>query len=104
MLKDDAIVRQGSEMIRKDFGLEEEWVFEDSLKPFDRLRELLASHINVLLDKDFNHLLNVLYRIDIDESIVSTLLAGDDVANDLSEAIIAREKEKIVTRLRYRSL
>ena len=104
MSKDDTIVTQSYELIRKDLGLEEEWGFEDSNNTFDRLEEFLTHQIKYLLDHDFGRLLNALYRVDISEGTLKQILAHNDhVARDLARAVIAREKQKVLTRLKHRT-
>jgi len=97
------IVKQSYELIRKDLGLEDEWVCEDSENAFDRLEAFLTTKIAYLQDHNFNGLLNSLYRIDIPESGVKRLLTeSDNIANELAKAVIHREKQKIITRSAYR--
>lgn len=104
MSKEVSIVKQSYDLIRKDFGLEEEWGFKDSENDFDRLEVFLTTQIRYLLDNDFNKLINALYRIDIPEAKVTHLLnEAADLANSLAKVVIEREKQKIFTRLTYRS-
>ena len=103
-MKEDAIVKQSYDLIRKDLGLKEEWSFEGVDNSFDRLQNFLEDQIGYLLDYDFNKLLNALYRIDIPESEVKSLLNGaGNLPQALARAVIIREKEKVLTRLKYRS-
>ena len=67
------------------------------------LEALLEKSITHLIDSDFERLLQVLYRIDIDELKVKKAFANpDSVANNLAKLILAREIQKIETRKKYR--
>lgn len=104
MLKNDALVKQTYELIRVDLSLEEEWSLENLGNNFDRLEEFLVLQISYLLDHDFNRLLNALYRIDISESEVKRILKdSNSLAGDLARAVLEREKQKVLTRLKYRN-
>ena len=68
------------------------------------LRDMLAAYINELILKDFEKLVFILYRIDINEKAIKQLLqqtttisAGETIA----DAIIVRESEKIALRKKY---
>ena len=98
------LVKQSYQLIRKDLGLEDQWESEEGEKPFDRLEEYLTSCVNWLLDHDLNKLLNALYRIDIPESQVKSLLQNSkqgEMARNIAKAIIEREKQKVITRQQY---
>jgi hypothetical protein len=99
------IVEQSYQLIRKDFGLEEQVEFKEGEIEFDRLEDFLTQQVNYLLDHDLNRLLNALYRIDIPENKVKRLLNHSQqglIARDMAKAIIEREKQKVVTRQQYR--
>lgn len=104
MPDESSIVKQSYQLIRKDFGLEEEWMFKSSENEFSRLESLLAAEISKMIDKNFNQLLTILYRIDIAESVVNVILStSNNVALDLSKVIVKREKQKVLSRLAHRS-
>lgn len=92
------------ELIRKDFNMDGEIVLKKDEAPFDALKTFLEKQIRYLLDKDFNRLLNAMYRIDISEQKVKEILQNtqpDQISSSLADAIIARERQKIITRLKY---
>ncbi|MEO9871897.1 hypothetical protein [Ekhidna sp.] len=98
------LVEQSYHLIRKDLGLEEEMEFGKEENAADRLLTFLTKQINHLLDHDLNKLLNALYRIDIPENKVKDLLHGSkqgEIAKNLAQAIINREKQKVMTRQQY---
>ncbi|MEM8893748.1 MAG: hypothetical protein AAGC88_04160 [Bacteroidota bacterium] len=97
------IIHLGSQLITKDFGLD-----ETELADIDTMFELesrLEKVVQYLLDKDFQRLVNAMYRIDLPESQFKAILATaepDKVAQTLSKAILDREMEKAALRLKYR--
>ena len=100
------LAEQSYQLVRKDFGLEEEMTFEPDENAFDRLEKYLTKQVNYLLDHDLNKLLNALYRIDLSEAKVKELLHASEqgmIASNLARAIIEREKQKVITRLKYRT-
>ncbi|NQZ75998.1 MAG: hypothetical protein HRT61_07785 [Ekhidna sp.] len=98
------LVRTSYQLIRKDFGLEEDILFEQEQIDFDRLLVLLTNRVSYLLDHDFNALLNALYRIDLSENLIKELLhssKSEELAQNISMAIIERQKRKVLTRRYY---
>src|SRR6478752_7287767 len=73
---------------------------------FDLLKERLSSHINFLIQSDFQKLVSILYRVDVNESKLKHLLQenqGFDAANIITDLIIERELQKIRSRQEYRN-
>jgi hypothetical protein len=68
---------------------------------FDKLKEWLAYEIQILLDHDFEKLLNMLYRIDVNEQKAKEAFADLNPSMKLAELIIAREIKKVETRKKY---
>ncbi len=68
------------------------------------LEEQLAAQINYLIEKDFNRLLNLLYRIDVSEDkIKKALLDNTDPAGQvIAQLIIERQLQKIASRKRFK--
>ena len=100
------LAKHSYQLVRKDFGLEEQMEFKETENGFDRLEEFLTKQVNYLLDHDLNKLLNALYRIDIPEHKAKELLHGSkqgQIARDLARAILEREKQKVITRQQYQS-
>jgi hypothetical protein len=70
-------------------------------KPTEQIRHLLISYINELINTDFNSLVQLLYRIDINEKKLKILLnnnKGSDAAPLVADLIIARQLQKIETK------
>lgn len=72
----------------------------------NEFREKLAAFINGLINTDFNYLIHLLYRLDVAEKKLKTLLrdaAGTDAGWLIADLIISRQIEKINTRQQFRS-
>lgn len=90
-------------LIKKDLMLEESFEVKGEFS-IDELCRMLAKQIQYFLDHDFSHLLNALYRIDIPQNRVEEILTYAEpqkIALKLSEAIIEREQQKMITRIKY---
>jgi hypothetical protein len=64
----------------------------------------LSKAIGQLLDRDFERLLQICYRIDLGETRLKQILyeaAPDQVASELARALWYRQKQKIEIRRRY---
>ena len=71
---------------------------------FDKLKEQLSSHINFLIQSDFQKLVSILYRVDVDESKLKHLLKenpGHDASNIIADLIIERQLQKIRSKQEY---
>jgi hypothetical protein len=66
-----------------------------------KLREQLVFFINYLLLNDFNKLVNILYRVDVDEQKLKTLLSGQpqtDAGEIIADLLIRRQEQKLAAR------
>lgn len=73
---------------------------------FDLLKERLSSHINFLIQSDFQKLVSILYRVDVSESKLKHLLKenpGYDAGNIITDLIIERQLQKIKSRQEHRN-
>jgi len=64
----------------------------------------LAIHINYLILHHFEQLVSLLYRIDVSEAKIKSLLqnkAGENAGNLISALIIERQLQKITTRKQF---
>jgi Asp-tRNA(Asn)/Glu-tRNA(Gln) amidotransferase B subunit len=67
----------------------------------NELKQKLSLHINHLINHDFEKLVSLLYRIDINESKLKQLLQqkqGADAADTIADLIIERQLQKIKSR------
>lgn len=90
------------EMTNKDVGLTLSPVV---ISNYDELVKELTKGIQYLIDKDFEKLMHILYRIDVSESKVKQAFGLEqDVAEQIALLIIEREKLKVVTRAKYKGI
>jgi hypothetical protein len=67
----------------------------------EELKQQLATHINHLINYDFEKLVYYLYRIDVDENRMKALLEaeeGENAAGLIADLIIERQLQKIKSR------
>jgi hypothetical protein len=72
--------------------------------PVDRVREKLIPLINDLINHDFNALVQLLYRIDVNEKKLKAILKENpeqDAASIIADQIINRQLQKIATRKQF---
>jgi len=70
----------------------------------DALETLLAERINVMINGDFSALVQLLYRIDINESRLRLILQENHASNAgqlIARLILERQWQKILTRREY---
>ena len=71
----------------------------------EALEALLAERINDMINKDFNALIQLLYRIDVSESKLRQLLQENtttDANRTIACLILERQWQKIETRRKYK--
>lgn len=89
--------KEALQLAAKDLGL------SITDQPFNR--QLLVDQINEMLQHDFQKLVSLLYRIDINESRLRLLLSqntGQDAAEIITDLIIERQIQKIKSREQFR--
>lgn len=70
----------------------------------DNLRQKLSEYINELINTDFEKLVQLLYRLDIDEKKLKKVLhdnPGHNAAEMISDLIIERQLQKIQSRQQF---
>jgi hypothetical protein len=70
----------------------------------EEVREQLISHINHLINNDFEKLVYYLYRIDVNEKKMRTLLdqsEGENAAGLIADLVIERQLQKIKSRQQF---
>ena len=71
---------------------------------FSAFRNWLIMQIERLIDQDFGHLVQLLYKIDVSEMKAKEAFATTDhPADKLADLIIERELKKVETRKKYRA-
>jgi hypothetical protein len=96
VLKSNIEVAQ--QLLLKDLDIDDPGLIFSKM---EALQNWLAGEIAVLLDRDFQRLLNILYRIDINESKVKLAFTADKPAWEIAGLIIERELKKVATRREY---
>jgi hypothetical protein len=79
--------------------INEQLIFLDN---WVQLEEALIKVLNYLLDHDLSQLLSILYRIDVSEEMVKSILSSaqpDKVASELAKCIVLRLKQKSISRI-----
>ncbi|WP_339701337.1 hypothetical protein [Algoriphagus aquimarinus] len=87
-------------LLRKDFELPEVTADFDEEKAISTFSKVIA----YMLDREFERLLQICYRIDLGEEKLKKILhlsEPDQVAPDLARALWNRQKQKIEIRKRY---
>ncbi|MCE7056939.1 hypothetical protein LZF95_19825 [Algoriphagus sp. AGSA1] len=89
-------------LLQKDFD------FPESPTEFDEEKAIatLSKVIAYMLDREFERLLQICYRIDLGEEQLKKILhesEPDEVAIDLATALWNRQKQKVQIRKRYSS-
>ena len=72
---------------------------------FNEIRELLGQNVNDLIVNDFQKLVSLLYRIDINEARLKGLLKEEnheDAGRVIADLIIERQLQKIKTRQQFK--
>ena len=72
-----------------------------SFNSFEEFRKFIIQKINDWILNDFEHLLYLLYRIDVHEDKVRKLMQehkGENAAEIIADLIIDRQRQKIETR------
>jgi hypothetical protein len=91
--------KQLIENIRKDMAI----ALPDKIS-FIELEELLTIYANQLIQKDFQKLVTLLYRIDVSEAKLKYLLQlqrDENAGNIIAKLIIERQVEKMKSRQRF---
>ena len=73
---------------------------------WEEIRSALSSHINELINRDFNQLVSLLYRVDVSEKKLRDMLAGqggEDSAQLIADLILERQVQKLRSRREHRS-
>lgn len=108
MDKEKNKVMEVTETISKDFdkaGISS-IITADGIDNLKELKKHLSGKIAELLDKDYEKLINILYRIDVNEKKLNELFGSknrDSIPSRLADLIIERQLQKINFRNMYRN-
>ena len=100
-------VEEVVKFVEKDFLVNENTSLIPSAdtESLEEFRKYLTGKLKLLLDEKFDQLVNILYRIDINEKKLSELFSGqnrDFIPASLADLIIERQLQKIRLRKSYR--
>lgn len=96
----NSLIQETFQLLEKDFQFPEVSQSFDEEKAID----FLAKAIRQMLDRDFERLLQICYRVDLGEEKLKRILhesEPDQVAPDLARALWERQKMKVEIRRRY---
>lgn len=71
----------------------------------DALEDLLAEQVDYMIHRDFQSLVQFLYRIDVSETRLKKLLeeaTGENAGRIIARLILERQRQKVETRRQYR--
>ncbi|MFC5627177.1 hypothetical protein [Algoriphagus winogradskyi] len=89
-------------LLRKDFDFPEKAEALDEEKAIS----ILSKVISYMLDREFERLIQICYRVDLGEEKLKRILhesEPDEVATDLAKALWMRQQQKVVIRKQYSS-
>lgn len=98
------LLHHTSLLVQKDFYFEDlkDTLPADSGSAFETMKKQLAQRITYMMDDDFETLMQIFYRIDLNERAVHDAIHLADVpAEKLAELVIEREIQKAKTRIAY---
>jgi hypothetical protein len=92
-------------LFERDFHLAEDYLKLDraSQITYEQAFIKIMRVVEDLLERDFNGLVNILYRIDVSETQLKKALAAstEDPASIITDMIFKREMQKVATRRKY---
>jgi hypothetical protein len=94
-------VRQTSLQFHRDFELSQ----AEEFATFQALQEKIAAEVSYLLRNNPERLLNLMYRLDIDENKFRFIIQNGleaNIAQQLAELVLEREMQKVYWRNKYR--
>lgn len=88
-----------TDLLQKDMGLQ-----VSPRQGLEEIRKELTAHINQLINEDFDKLVSLLYRIDVNEHKIRRLLdqqQGENAAGLIADLILERQLQKIRSRQEF---
>ena len=88
------------ELTNIDVGLS---LSPSTILDYAQLIRELSRAVEYLIDKDFEKLMQILYRIDVSETKVKLAFGLEhNVAYEIALLIVEREEQKVITRVKYK--
>jgi hypothetical protein len=78
---------------------------ESDIKSIEELKKYLSAQIKIFLDDKYDILINMLYRIDIDDKKIEKVFSKvkrEDIPDSIASLIIERQLQKIHYRKMYK--
>ena len=97
------LIDHSSKLIDLHFDLErsEQSLSKQQFLKIEELKNALKCVIAEMLDNEFNRLLNIMYRIDINEKEFQQATSSTFPAENLTDLVLKRELQKVQTRIKY---
>ena len=108
MNEDTINITEVAEVIAKDFQIAdfESLIPVNEIENLDKFKEYLTDRLTYLLENKYDALINILYRIDVNEEKLAKLFSETNrtfIPDALADLIIERQLQKIKIRQQYRS-
>jgi len=100
-MQNDNLIQATTELVKKDFELNH----ASDILTEEELLFSLADHIAFMLERELEHLMSSLYRMDISEQKVALVILPDapEPANiGIARLIIDRQKQRVKTKQEYK--
>lgn len=98
------VLKESCKLINQHFELEIPSLLPEVIESLDFLKKELTKVITDLLNNDFERLLHIMYRIDIDEQKFNQAFTQkENIAYSITDLVIERELQKVQSRLNYRN-
>jgi 6-pyruvoyl-tetrahydropterin synthase len=103
-----AQVKAISQLVSKNFTVDEpnSLIPATDLTTLEAFKEYLAERLADLLEKKYETLINILYRIDVNENKLAELFSAknrENLPEKLAEMIIERQLQKVRFRQQYKN-
>ncbi|MEL6864250.1 MAG: hypothetical protein AAFP19_07525 [Bacteroidota bacterium] len=101
MMENQSLIKQTTELIARDFGLD---IGQQPLSEKE-LFDLLANEVAYMIEHRLDFLMSLMYRLDVEEKKISFALSpmATEAANiALARLIFERQKQRIFTKQVYR--
>lgn len=79
-------------------ALVQEWGLDSGLHSKEEILAALAARIDYLILKDFMGFIQLMYRLDIAEDRLASVLDADDAAHQVAELVWDRQIQKIISK------
>jgi len=106
-MPEEQYMRETAIAISNQFGLDKTPDdLNDEKQRYEMLKKMLSKRIEEMIDHEFDRFVNLLYRIDVNESKVKQALSEQPFSKGIekvAEMIIERQLQKVITRKQYSS-